>query len=100
MLHLCKSRFLLLKSKKLFAPTFEAESKKRPHPTKEFTAFPLGEGVGTADGRGYYPTRKVSAQPTEEVTAFPFGEGVGIADGRGHRLKIRADYTNQTNFIR
>ena len=65
MLHLCKSRFLLLKSKKLFAPTFEAESKKRPHPTEDVTAFPLGEGV---------------AQPTEEVTAFPLGEGVGTAD--------------------
>lgn len=69
MLHLCKSRFLLLKSKKLFTPTFEAESKKRSHPTEEVTAFPLGEGV---------------AQPTEEVTAFPFGEGVGTADERGY----------------
>ena len=100
MLHLCKSRFLLLKSKKLFAPTFEAESKKRPHPTEAVTAFPLGEGVGTADGRGHYPSGKVSAQPTEEVTAFPlgegvaqpteevtafpFGEGVGTADERGY----------------
>ena len=46
------------------------------------------------------PSGKVSAQPTEEVTAFPLGEGVGTADRRGHRLKIRADYTNQTNFIR
>ena len=158
MLHLCKSRFLFLKSKKLFAPTFEAESKKRPQPTKDVTAFPLGEGVGTADGRGHcLPPRgrcrrslrkqlspsgrvarsaergaslaskqvykssnksitvfplgreilspdsnwgKVSAQPMEEVTAFPLGEGVATADGRGHRLKIRTDYTNQTNFIR
>ena len=132
MLHLCKSRFLLLKSKKLFAPTFEAESKKRPHPTEEVTAFPIGEGVGIADGRGHRPSGrvsrsrrkrsppsplgkvsrsrrkrsppsplgKVSAQPTKEVTAFPLGEGVGVADGRGHRLKIRADHTNQTNFIR
>ena len=64
-------------------------------------AFPFGEGVGSADRRGYClplrgrcrlcrrkrslpsPLEKVSALPTEEVIAFPFGEGVGIADGRG-----------------
>ena len=48
-------------------------------------AFPFGEGVGFADGRGHcLPLLgKVSALPTEEDIAFPFGEGVGIADGRG-----------------
>ena len=36
-------------------------------------AFPFGEGVGSADGRGYcLPlSGKVSALPTEEVIAFP-----------------------------
>ena len=48
-------------------------------------AFPFGEGVGIADGRGHClpPLGKVSALPTEEVIAFPFVEGVGFADGRG-----------------
>ena len=70
-------------------------------PTEEVFAFPFGEGVGFADGRGHcLPFRgrcwlrrrkrtlpslsgKVSALPTEEVSAFPFGEGGGFADGRG-----------------
>ena len=48
-------------------------------------AFPFGEGVGFADGRGYClpPFGEVSALLTEEVVAFPFGEGVGFADRRG-----------------
>ena len=54
-------------------------------PTEEVIAFPFGEGVGIADGRGHClpPLGKVSVLPTEEVIAFPFGEGVGSADGRG-----------------
>ena len=53
-------------------------------------AFPLGEGVGIADRRGYClpPLGKVSALPTEEVFAFPFGEGVGFTDRRGYCLPL------------
>ena len=53
-------------------------------------AFPFGEGVGFADGRGYClpPFGEVSALLTEEVVAFPFGEGVGFADGRGLCLSL------------
>ena len=42
------------------------------------SAFPFGEGVGTADGRGleWRHSRR-------ERSTFPFGEGGGTADGRG-----------------
>ena len=69
-------------------------------------AFPLGEGVGSANGRGHClplwgrcrlcrrkrllpsPSGKVSALPTEEDIAFPFGEGVGSADEKGYCLPL------------
>ena len=50
-------------------------------------AFPLGEGVGLADGRGHcLPLWGRCRLCRRKRTFFPFGEGVGFADGRGHCL--------------
>ena len=82
---ICQEKFENVNRKRLLPSPL---GKVSALPTKEVIAFPFGEGVGIADGRGLcLPLLgKVSALPTEEVIAFPFGEGVGIADGRGHCL--------------
>ena len=44
-------------------------------PTEEVTAFPFGEGVGAADGRGHcLPLWGEWRAAPREVSAFPFGE--------------------------
>ena len=56
------------------------------HPTKEVSAFPFGEGGGTAAERGPPP---------------PFGEGGGAADGRGQPSplgKVAAQPTEEVSF--
>ena len=53
-------------------------------------AFPFGEGVGFADGRGYcLPFRgRCQLSRRKRTLPSPFGEGVGSADGRGYCLPL------------
>ena len=42
-------------------------------PTEEVTAFPLGEGVGTADERGHYPSWRVARSAERGHRLPPWG---------------------------